>query len=207
MSNVDAGGPRQLVQQLWRLVHKTPHPPCRSLCLCLLLCTSFPSPLSPRLKRSQRELNLVMSECPSCERYFDTSHALHQHNVSKHSTTYCPPCRRFFWSRSAKQQHIKDSPQHTDNICNLCPHNPDFDTQSELDEHLAEKHVYCSTCDLGFDSQSQLAQHDVLVHHMCKDCPGRYFNSASNLKNVSAPLFLCVVEWRLISSASQDTRS
>lgn len=139
-----------------------------------------------------------MYECPSCDRDFDTGHSLHQHSVGKHPTTYCSPCGRHFSSRSAKQQHIANSSQHCDNICTRCAHIPDFDTESELNDHLAEEHAYCTACDRGFESQAHLVQHDVSEHHMCMDCPGRYFQSVSNLKNVSFFLFAFVLTRRLI---------
>jgi len=94
---------------------------------------------------------------------------------------YCTRCQRLFCSRSAKQQHVANSNSH--HLCKSCPHQPDFSSKPELDQHAETVHDCCTVCDYCFDSPGQLAQHDVDEHNMYGTCH-TYFNSPSNLKSV-----------------------
>ncbi|KAH8879179.1 hypothetical protein GQ53DRAFT_800349 [Thozetella sp. PMI_491] len=120
-----------------------------------------------------------MGHCGPCDRSFPSGDALQQHlRTSRHHVYDCTRCQKHFDSHGARDQHVRDSPRH--NICDDCPQKPDFDTESELEEHQEEVHHCCTDCDQEFGTSEQLAQHDVSKHNMCNVC-GNYFDSPSNL--------------------------
>lgn len=71
--------------------------------------------------------------------------------------------------------------------CHLC-YWDDFDTLSELYEHLETEHYWCSVCHREeYDTRKELVHHQVEEHHLCSICR-TYFSSRSNLKYVGLPL-------------------
>ncbi|CZR49948.1 uncharacterized protein FPRO_16152 [Fusarium proliferatum ET1] len=101
-----------------------------------------------------------MEYCEPCNRSFVDPHALKQHLESKHPNTYCFRCKKHFSHSSAKQQHITDSSYH--HICYNCPQKPDFDSESNLQNHYkthAKKTVECLGCSRVFISDSAMVLH------------------------------------------------
>lgn len=61
--------------------------------------------------------------------------------IKKHPELYCARCQRIFSSESAKQQHIASSGSH--HVCKKCSKQPDFISESALDEHAVKLHNCC----------------------------------------------------------------
>lgn len=126
-----------------------------------------------------------MEYCSPCERYFPSRVALQQHQQTSGRHTYdCSRCQKHFGSYFAQRQHVRNSPRH--HVCTDCTQGQDFNSEYELDQHAATYHNLCRTCDRSFDTPEQVVQHDIAQHYMCLTCR-HYFQSSSNLKNVSSP--------------------
>ncbi|KAL7911876.1 hypothetical protein GGI35DRAFT_301160 [Trichoderma velutinum] len=54
--------------------------------------------------------------------------------------------------------------------CHICDV-PEFDTESELDEHLEIEHYCCSFCNNEeFDTPEEFTDHQIEKHHLCWIC-------------------------------------
>ena len=123
-----------------------------------------------------------MPHCTPCDRWFPRPFDLKRHLQTSSSHEYCHPCQRAFNSSQSYKSHLTNSSSH--HICQLCPEGWDFRELEEWQDHMTEEHCYCWICHEQFATDWALKRHDSDVHNMCEQC-GRYFESISNLKQVS----------------------
>lgn len=126
-------------------------------------------------------------DCPTCGRAFKSESSCHQHCRDTHPKTYCFRCQRPFARRQDLVKHVTDSSRH--HRCEQCPHRPDFETRTDLDDHEVLKHSTCRDCSRTFGSQASLQQHEVDAHNLCIECR-QSFDTPNSLKQVGTPYVL-----------------
>ncbi|KAG5657458.1 hypothetical protein KAF25_006022 [Fusarium avenaceum] len=128
-----------------------------------------------------------MTYCQPCDRYFRYESSLDQHLEAKHSYTYCFRCERHFVHEFAKRQHIANSSQH--HVCTHCHSEPDYKSESDLDEHREHYHHACLTCARTFNSHSNLINH-LKVHARkeieCLGCTRMFISYSAMMLHLEA---------------------
>ncbi|KAJ9301307.1 hypothetical protein DTO271G3_1442 [Paecilomyces variotii] len=126
------------------------------------------------------------------------------------------PCRRchlLFPSADAINRHFNESIDH--NICHLCTQiRKDFETFSQLQDHLENDHLYCEVCNWFAPSKTGLIQHNISRHYMCSIC-NRYFvnihelngHAISTHRPRSALCILCNRDFPTLSSTFSHIES
>lgn len=94
----------------------------------------------------------------------------------------CPRRYVSFATLKAHADHIEESLDH--NVCYLCPQKRDFETFTELQDHLENIHHYCEPCKWHCTSRQALRAHNISMHNMCAICE-EYFQNVHELNGVS----------------------
>jgi hypothetical protein len=74
-------------------------------------------------------------------------------------------------------------------MCSFCEFDEEeFQSQSDLEDHMQEEHYFCKPCKRYFESSYDVDRHDIKYHNMCDICRG-YFSNDNELRMV-CPLIL-----------------
>ncbi|THV08404.1 hypothetical protein K435DRAFT_824909 [Dendrothele bispora CBS 962.96] len=107
-----------------------------------------------------------MPDCPHCNRFFVTDHALRAHRLAKvHFDYHCTECNRGFIDQIALQQHLDNAGVHQNNSDSSASDQWD----SDEDDSANEDNTYrCSTCNRVFVCSDALSQHlrDSPLHNV-----------------------------------------
>ncbi|KAL2007356.1 hypothetical protein VTN00DRAFT_8794 [Thermoascus crustaceus] len=93
----------------------------------------------------------------------------------------CPRCHMSFATLEARANDIEEPLDH--NVCYLCLQvdiQEDFETFTELQDHLEKIHHYCEPCEWHCTSRQALRAHNISMHNMCAICE-EYFQNVHEL--------------------------
>lgn len=125
--------------------------------------------------------------------------------------TFCKRCCLSFCCRELYLLHIELALEH--NLCIICHYTEDFETFTELQDHIEEVHLWCEPCNWHAPSYEGLMQHFKSKHMMCSICKETFkgLNELTGHANAHRPLtvtcFLCGEAFALRSAAFNHVES
>ncbi|KAF9019618.1 hypothetical protein BDZ89DRAFT_1072869 [Hymenopellis radicata] len=120
-----------------------------------------------------------MAYCDRCQRYFQTSRALDEHERHSGNHHICNDCGLDFSTWVGLKEHYVQSPRHS--YCQPC--NTLFPSDQSLKTHYHSQHHYCEKCNKLFVNDHGLSEHyrQLPNHSYCVECK-RDFQNDNNLR-------------------------
>ncbi|TDL15757.1 hypothetical protein BD410DRAFT_756099, partial [Rickenella mellea] len=120
----------------------------------------------------------IAYRCTHCNttELFQTDEEFETHMATFHSGIVCNPCNRTFRNTKEVEKHCLNSPLHVAYRCTLCDSTELFQTDDDLENHIAAVHskTVCKPCKRTFRSTKELEQHllnsPVHIAYRCTLC-------------------------------------